>query len=449
MSNAKSSHELEMTAGKILPKIIIFAVPLALSTMLQLLFNAADVIVLGRFVGPNALAAVGSTTSLTNLMVNFFVALSVGVNVTVSAAYASGRFEEVTESVHTAIVLAVTCGCFLVILGIGISGPMLTLMGTPPDVLPLSVTYMRIYFSAMPFILLYNFGAAVLRSIGDTKRPFIFLLIAGIINVCLNLFFVLVLKMGVAGVAIATAASNVVSSCLVVNALMHEDSCLRLELKKLCIKKRAVKKITKIGIPAGIQSLLFNISNVLIQSSVNSLGASVMAANTASVNIEGFYGAGINSIYNAVLSFSSANYGAKKYDRLNRVMYSSFAATLMVCAVFSTVFALFGRNLLSIYIEDPSIAEKGLERLNIFIIGYFLASFMDNMTGMLRGVGHALTPTIITIIGAVGIRLIWIFTVFAKTRSYPLLIWGYPISWAITFTILFICYQRIRKREGF
>lgn len=241
MADNRSSHELDMTSGNILPKLIVFAVPLALSSMLQLLFNAADVIVLGRFVGPDALAAVGSTTSLTNLLVNFFIALSVGVNVTVSAAYASGRFTEVSESVHTAIVLAVICGFLLIGLGWLLSGPALTMMGTPGNVLPLSITYMRIYFSAMPFILLYNFGAAVLRSIGDTKRPFVFLLIAGVVNVCLNLFFVLKLDMGVAGVAIATAVSNVISSLLVVVTLMHEESCLKLDLRKLCLKKKTVK----------------------------------------------------------------------------------------------------------------------------------------------------------------------------------------------------------------
>lgn len=446
MSNDRSSHELDMTSGKVLPKLIVFAVPLALSSMLQLLFNAADVIVLGRFVGSDALAAVGSTTSLTNLLVNFFIALSVGVNVTVSSAYASGKFTEVTEAVHTAVLLALVCGTFLIGVGFIMSKPALTLMGTPENVLPLSVTYMRIYFSAMPFILLYNFGAAVLRSIGDTKRPFIFLLIAGVINVCLNLFFVLRLNMGVAGVAIATAASNVVSCLLVVITLMREESCLKLNLRKLCLKKKTVKKIARIGVPAGIQSVLFNISNVLIQSSVNSLGASVMAANTASINLEGFYAAGINSIYNAALSFSSANFGAKKYDRLNKIMYNAFAATLIFSSVFTTLFLVFGRSLLSIYTEDPAIAEKGLERLNVFAIGYFLASFMDIMTAMLRGIGHAVIPTVITIIGAVGFRLIWIFTVFARTHSYSLLIWGYPISWGITFLILFFCYRRVASK---
>ena len=448
MSENRSSHEIDMTSGKILPKLVVFAVPLALSSMLQLLFNTADVIVLGRFVGSDALAAVGSTTSLTNLLVNFFIALSVGVNVVVSSAYASGKFSDVTESVHTAIVLAVVCGVFLIGLGWFLSEPALKMMGTPEHVLPLAVTYMRIYFTAMPFILLYNFGAAVLRSIGDTKRPFTFLLIAGVINVCLNLFFVLRLHMGVAGVAIATSASNVISSLLTVLTLMREDSCLKLDLKKLCLKKKTVKKIARIGVPAGIQSILFNISNVLIQSSVNSLGADVMAANTASINLEGFYAAGINSIYNGALSFSSANHGAKKYDRLDRVMYNSFAATLMFCAVFSAIFFIFGRSLLSIYTENPAIADKGLERLNVFAFGYFIASFMDIMTAMLRGTGHGVIPTVMTIIGAVGFRLIWIFTVFAKTHSYSLLIWGYPLSWALTFAILFFCYRRTRKHDS-
>lgn len=446
MANDRSSHELDMTSGKILSKLIVFAVPLALSSMLQLLFNAADVIVLGRFVGSDALAAVGSTGSLTSLIVNCFIALSVGVNVTVSAAYASGKFKEVSDAVHTSVLLAVICGCFLIVVGTLASPPLLKLMGSPENVLPLSVTYMRIYFSAMPFILLYNFGAAILRSIGDTKRPFLFLLIAGVINVCLNLFFVLKMNMGVAGVAIATAASNVVSCVLVVVTLMREKSCLKLSLKKLGLNMNIIKKIARIGVPAGIQSIFFCISNVLIQSSINSLGAAVMAANAASANLEGFYAAGINSIYNGVLSFASANYGAKKYDRIDKIMYNGFTATILFCVVFSAIYAVFGSNLLAIYTEDPFIVDKGLERLNVFVIGYFLASFMDIMTGMLRAVERPVIPTVISLLGAVGFRLIWIFTVFAKTKSYSLLIWGYPISWTITFIILFICYRRVTAK---
>lgn len=441
-----SKHEIDMIHGPLTPKVLRFAAPLALSGILQLAFNAADVIVLGRFVGADALAAVGSTGSLVNLLVNFFIAMAIGVNVTVSSEYAAKHFESVSRAVNTAITTAIAAGLFLVAWGCILCKPMLTAMGSPENILPLSVTYLRIYFCAMPFILVYNFGAAILKSIGDTKRPFFFLLFAGIVNVVLNLFFVLVLDLGVAGVAIATDISNVISAVLVVIALMKEESCLKLELRKLRFDKRALKQIASVGVPAGIQSILFNISNVIIQSSVNSFGATTMAANAASINLEGFYSTAYSSVTGSVITFLGQNRGARKYSRFNKVVTSVTGVTLLICAVFSGVYLVFGRQLLSIYTTDPEVAEIGMQRLFVFICTYFIAAFMDIMSGSLRGLGNGVTPMIVVLVGAVGFRFLWIFTVFAKYHDYQLLLWGYPISWAITAIVLCFCYRKERKK---
>jgi len=452
--NTKSKHDLDMTHGSIFPKIFVFAIPLALSSILQLLFNAADVIVLGRFVGSNELAAVGSTGSLIALLVNFFIGLAVGVNVAVSSSYAAGKTEEVSRTVHTAITLSILSGIFLLFFGEALSRPMLVFMGSPEDILPLSLVYVRIYFAAVPFILVYNFGAAILRSIGDTKRPFFFLLLAGIINFVLNLIFVLVFHLGVVGVALATAISNVISAVLVVIALMREKSCLKLDLRKLTLSKPIVKRIASIGLPAGIQSVFFNISNVLIQSSVNSLGKAVMAGNAAAISIEGFYSAAYCSVVNASITFTSANVGAGKYSRLDKVRRYSLLASLCVCSVFCVIYLLFGRNLLGLYTTDPQVIEFGLIRVTIFALTYVLGSFMDIMSSVLRGLGKGLLPMFVTLCGAVGFRLFWIFAVFNQTPTVPglegdkykLLIIGYPISWALTFAVHSIVHYFVRKK---
>lgn len=441
---AESKHGIDMTCGSILPKILRFAAPLALSGILQLAFNAADVVVLGRFVGADALAAVGSTGSLVNLLINFFIALSVGVNVTVSTNYAAKRYNDVSRAVNTAVTIALAAGVFLIFAGVLLCKPMLTAMGSPEDILPMSVTYLRIYFCAMPFVLLYNFGSAILRSIGDTRRPFFFLLIAGVVNVCLNLFFVIVLGMGVAGVAIATDISNMISAVLVVIVLIREDSCLK--LTKLGFDPRAVRMIARVGVPAGIQSVLFNVSNVIIQSSVNSFGAATMAANAAAANLEGFYSTAYSSVTDSVVTFISQNNGAKKYSRLNRIIWSTLICAFIICAICSAIYALFGRQLLSIYTTDPQVAEIGMRRLYVFICTYFLAAILNTMSGAIRGLGNGIFPMITVLVGAVGFRFFWIFVVFARYHDYQLLLWGYPISWAITSLVLIAGYIHERHK---
>lgn len=442
----KSSHELDMTHGSILPKLLLFAMPLALSGLLQLTFNAADIIVLGRFVGSDALAAVGSTGSLNSLLVNFFLGISVGVNVVVATNYAAQKYEEVSKVVHTSIALALVCGVGLIFLGWFAAEPMLRLMGSPENVLPLSVKYMKIYFLGMPFVQLYNFGSAVLRSVGDTRRPLIYLTVAGVVNVLLNLFFTIVLQMGVAGVAIATTASNMVSSILVIRALIKEDSCLHLDPKKLNLDPKTILKFAKVGVPAGIQSILFSVSNVLIQSSVNSFGSVIMAGNSAAANIEGFWYTVMHSFYTASITFMGQNVGAGKYSRLNRILFSCFAGQLMISAVFMILFLTCGENLLQLYTTDPEVIIGGMRRVTVFTWSYWLCGLMDIAAGALRGMGYGTLPTIVCLLGAVGLRILWIYTVFAATHSYELLLVSYPVSWTITFIIEMICYFYIRSK---
>ncbi|MCQ2401043.1 MAG: MATE family efflux transporter [Lachnospiraceae bacterium] len=444
--NSKSTHEIDMLNGSILPKILLFALPLALSGVLQLLFNAADVIVLGRYVGSDALAAVSSTGSLTGLLTNLFIGISVGVNVVVATNYASGKYNEVSKVVHTSIAVALVSGFFLIALGWLFAEPMLKLMGSPENVLPLSVRYLKIYFAGMPFIMLYNFGSAVLRSIGDTKRPLYYLFIAGVVNVCLNLFFVIKLNMGVAGVAIATVASHCVSSLLILRALIKEDSCLKLNPRKLNLDIKTIKKFAQVGIPAGLQSVLFAVSNVLIQSSVNSFGSIVMAGNGASASLEGFQYTAMHSVYTAAITFIGQNVGAKKYSRLNKIAFSSLACVTIVGFVFQGIFAVFGRNLLWLYTTDPEVVTAALVRLTIFMLSYWTCGLMDVSSGLMRGMGYGTLPTVVSLIGAVGLRIVWLYTVFAAVHDYRILLIGYPISWTLTFAAHLICYFKAKAK---
>ena len=444
-SSGKSGHGIDMLNGPLLPRILLFALPLALSSILQLLFNAADVVVLGRFVGPDALAAVGSTASLINLLVNLFVGLSVGVNVLVARNYAKGDEAEVQDIVHTSVTVSVLSGILLIFVGYFFSGPMLLLMGSPENVLPMSVTYLRIYFAGMPFILLYDFGAAILRAIGDTRRPLYYLLFAGVLNVFLNLFFVLVCNMGVAGVAIATSVSNMASSLLVARALMREESALRLHLRRLKVDLQVLKKIFTIGLPAGIQGCIFSVSNVLIQSSVNSFGYIVMAGSTASNNLEGFVYQAMNAVYQANLSFTSQNIGAGRYSRINRILYTCLFVVTAIGAGMGILFCVFGTPLLGIYSTEPEVIKAGLVRLYFICGTYFLCGWMDVLVGSMRGMGYAILPMIVSLIGACGLRILWIMTVFAGHHTMDVLFLSYPVSWIVTGLVHYICFRRLRK----
>jgi putative MATE family efflux protein len=436
----KGSYEIDMTTGPLLGKICKFAIPLALSSILQLLFNAADIIVVGNFAGSTALAAVGSTGALINLIVNVFIGLSVGTNVLVARYYGSGQKKDLEETVHTSITVSLVGGVILIVIGIILAEPLLLLMGTPADVIDQATLYMRIFFVGMPVNMLYNFGAAVLRSVGDTKRPLYYLVIAGIVNVILNLFFVIVCHLDVAGVAIATVISQAISAALVLICLVRSDGPYSVNLKKLRIKKDKLIGMARIGLPAGFQGAIFSISNVLIQSSINSFGSTVMAGSTAAANIEGFVYVAMNAFHQAALSFTSQNIGAGKYERVNKILGSCVFLVSVVGIVLGVGAYLLGTPLLGIYSSDPQVISYGLERMFLVCMPYFLCGIMDVMVGSLRGMGYSVVPMIVSIVGACGLRVLWIYTIFAANRTLFVLFLSYPVTWTITAACHLLCY---------
>ncbi len=439
-------YEIDMCNGPLLGKIMIFYIPLMLSGILQLLFNAADIVVVGRFAGNEALAAVGSTSSLTNLIVNLFIGLSVGANVLVARFYGAKQDGELKETVQTAVGTALAGGIILIFLGFFLSKPALGWMGTPEDVINHSVLYMRIYFAGMPFMMAYNFGSAVLRAVGDTKRPLYYLLIAGVVNVVLNLVFVIVFSMGVAGVATATVISQAISAALVVRCLICTDSAYRLELQGLKIVPDKLLKMVQIGVPAGMQGALFSISNVLIQSSVNSFGSVAMAGNTAASNIEGFVYTAMNAFHQAAISFSGQNYGARKYKRIRKVLVICEVMVVAVGALMGNVAYLFGGTLLKLYTVDPEVIEYGILRMRIICTPYFLCGMMDVAVGALRGMGYAIMPMLVSLTGACLLRVVWIYTIFQSYHTLECLYFSYPISWGLTFAVHLVCFVIVFRK---
>ena len=442
----RSSYEIDMTEGPLLGKLVQFSIPLALSGVLQLLFNAADIVVVGRFAGSQSLAAVGSTSALNMLIVNLFIGLSIGVNVLVARYYGGGQTRDLFETVHTAILTAFSCGVFLVVLGNVLSRPLLQIMDTPEDVIDHSVLYMRIIFAGMPASMLYNFGSAILRAVGDTQRPLYFLLTAGVINVLLNLFFVIVLHMGVAGVATATVISQCVSAALVVLCLLRSEGVYRLDLKSLRFYKSKLKEMTRIGIPAGIQGAMFSISNVLIQSTINTFGSVAMAGSTAGGNIEGFVWNAMDAFTQATQSFVGQNYGAKKLDRVRRVMWICMFLVTGVGLVLGIGVYLAAHPLLSIYSSDPAVIEYGRLRMLLICVPYFTCGAMNIFVGGMRGLGSSLTPMVDTIFGVCVLRVVWVYTVFAMWPTWEVLFLSYPVTWVMTSILAGICYVVIKKK---
>lgn len=444
-------YEMDMCNGPLLSKIMIFSIPLMLSGLLQLTFNAADIVVVGRFAGKEALAALGPTSPLTNLFVNVFMGLSVGANVLVARFYGAGQKKELDDMIHTAMATALLSGILLVILGIGLSRPALSLMGTPDNIIDQSVIYMRIYFAGMPVMMLYNFGSAILRAIGDTKRPLYYLMVAGVLNVLLNLLFVIVFHMGVAGVALATVLSQVVSAGLVIRCLVLNDGSIRLDLKNLRIVPDKLVKMIRIGIPAGLQGAMFSVSNVLIQSSVNSFGDIAMAGNTAGQNIEGFVFTAMNALHQGAVSFSGQNYGARKYKRIAKTAIICEVLVIAVGAFLSGIILIFNKPLLGLYTTDTEVMQYGVERLKIICTAYFLCGMMDVMVGILRGMGYAIAPMIVSLTGVCVFRVVWIYTIFAKFRTLEVLYLSYPVTWTVTFVVqlimFLVIYKKLKKQD--
>ena len=450
MANSRSA-ELNMIDGPILPRILQFTLPLAATGMLQLLFNAADVIVVGKFSGSAALAAVGATSSLVNLIVNTFIGVSVGVNILVARRVGCRDDDGVRRASHCAIALSAVLGLLVMVLGLLFSRPMLEWMDTPLDILEKSALYLKIYFLGVPFTLVYNFGAAILRAYGDTKRPLLYLTVSGIINALLNLFFVIVCRLDVAGVAIATVVSQIISVVLVTLCLLRFDGAARITLRGLRLYKDEAIQMLQIGLPAGLQSMLFNISNVMVQSAVNGFGADVVAANTASGNIGNFTYTAQNSVYHAAITFTSQNLGARRYDRIHRIFWSSFAAVAIIGLPLSILSTFFGPQLLGIYIarSDPAydkIIQYGVVRNYYVIAPYLLCGLMDAACGMVRGLGRAWLPMLVSLTGACLLRIIWIKTLFRWVHTLEMLYISYPISWLITAAVHCICYAVIWKK---
>lgn len=444
MKNNK--YEIDMCNGSIMDKLISFSLPLMLSGILQLMFNAVDIIVVGRFSGSQALAAVGSTSALINVFTNLFIGVSLGANVLAARFYASGRNKEMSETVHTSIMLALISGVVMAVVGLIFSEGALVLMDTPEDVISQATLYIRIYFLGMPFFMLYNYGAAILRAVGDTKRPLIFLIISGIINACLNMVLVIIFDMDVAGVAISTVISQFISCVLVLGCLCRTQSSYQLHIKQLCIKKEYIKQIFQVGIPAGIQSTVINFSNVLLQSSVNSFGSVAMAGYTAANNILGFLYVSVNSITQACMSFTSQNYGVGKAKRMDRVLADCLVLTVVVALVLGMLSYVFGPQILGIYNDEPDVIKSGMEILSFTTITYFLCGIMDLFPGALRGMGHSAVPMLLSVIGTVGTRVVWIFMIFPYNRSLDVLFISYPASWLITIIMQVTCFYFVRKK---
>ena len=438
---------IDMCSGPLMGKLLRFSVPLMLSGILQLLFNAADIVVVGQFDSSDAMAAVGSTSSLNNLIVNLFLGLSAGGSVVVAQYFGMKSRQDVEETVHTAILLGFISGLVLVAAGMFLAEPMLVLMGTTPDVIDQSVLYMRIVFAGMPAMMVYDFGAGILRAVGDTRRPLVYLFCGGVVNVAFNLFFVIVCHLGVAGVAIGTVMSQCIAAFITVRCLMKTEDCYGIRLRELRIVKHKLLRILRVGVPTGIQGAMFSISNVVIQSSINSFDSSIIVAgNTASGNIEGFVYTAMNAFYQASLTFTSQNVGAHQTRRILPVLGWSLLCVTVVGVATGVLAVLFGPQLLGIYSPDEEVIAYGLERLRLICLTYFLCGTMDVVTGSIRGLGPSVTPAVISLLGVCGLRIVWIYTVFAAHRSLMVLYLSYPVSWLITLVVNIICFAVFFKR---
>lgn len=444
----QTKNQIDMTTGGIVQKLLIFSIPIIFSGILQLVFNAADIIVVGQFAGDESLAAVGATSSLINLLIGLFTGLATGTNVIAANYLGAQKLENVKKTVHTSIIVSIFAGIFLTIIGISFAKPILKLMKIPSEVLPLATVYLKIYFGGITTTMLYNFGSSLLRAKGDTKRPLYVLLIAGIINVILNLLFVIVFKMNVAGVALATIISQGFSAVCILFMLVQEKNEFKLTLKNLKFDKHIFIKMIKIGVPAGFQGMMFSFSNVIIQSAINSFGAVIIAGNSAALSIEGFVYIAMNGFAQGTLTFTSQNYGAKKYDRIKTVAITSEIIVFLIGTILGGIVILFSEQILSLYTKSKDALEAGKIRLLVICSVYCLCGMMDVIGNIIRGIGHSILPMIVTLAGACGLRILWIATLFQipKFHSTYTIYFSYPVSWLITFLIEVICFTFIFRK---
>ncbi len=444
----RRQYQIDMCNGPLWNRILIFALPLMVSGILQLLFNAADVVVVGRYAGRDALAAVGSNTALINLIVNLFVGISVGTNVVIARDLGAGEEERVRHGVHTAITMAAISGIVLMIFGVVLVRHILTWMSSPTDVIDLATVYLRIYFFGMPALIVYNFGAAILRSEGDTQRPLFYLTLAGLVNVCLNLLFVIVFHLDVAGVALATVLSQYISCALVIRALMGEEGPLHLDLHQLRLEGPVVRRILQVGLPAGLQGVVFSLSNVIIQSALNSFDDSVLVAgSSAGNNIEGFVYAAMNAFYQSAITFIGQNYGAGKTKRVDRCAILCVVYDMLTAAILGNLAFHFGQPLVSLYVpDDAEVVRWALVRMSFICRMYPLCAFMEAMAGILRGIGYSVAPMVVSILGGCVLRLAWVAVVFPRYHTPAALFCSYPVSWIVTGLVHLIFFLLVRRR---
>lgn len=447
---ASRKLDIDMCSGPLFSKILIFSLPIMAMNILQLLFNTADMVVVGRFSGRSALAAVGATGSLINLIINLFMGLSVGTSVVVAQDCGAGQPAAVSRSVHTSIAISIIGGLIVMVIGLALCEPLLNIMGTPEDIIGLSVLYMKIYFIGIPATMIYNFGAAILRAVGDSRHPMYYLIITGIIHVIFNLFFVIVLHMSVEGVAWATVISQYLSVLLIMNYLLKYDGAIRFIPKQMRIDINKLKEIVKIGLPAGMQGLLFSISNVLIQSAINSFGSTMVASSSAASNVEGYIGTTMNAYYNAAISFTGQNMGAKKYDRIDTIAKICTALIFATWIFLGGATVLFGRPLLGIYTSDTNVIELGMLRMKIMMVVYFSCGMMNVYPGLTRAMGYSILPMLITLVGACLLRIVWLATIFAWHPTEIMLFACYPVTWTLAglgqVGSYFYARSQIRKR---
>ena len=439
-------YALDMTSAPFLKKIFIFAIPLVLTGLLQLAYNTADIVVVGRFAGSEALAAVGSTGSLINLLLNVFIGLSMGSGVMVARHIGSGHEDKIHNCTHTAMLMSIVCGIAIGIFGFFMSGKILVLMGSPADVLPLATLYLKIYFLGCPGSMVYNFGSAIVRATGDTKKPLFILASTGLVNVGLNLILVIFFHMGVSGVAIATITSQYLSAIMIVIHLTKLDNACKLRFSKLRINKTELLKIIRIGLPAGIQNSLFSISNVIIQSTVNSFGSVAMAGIAAGSNFDSYVYTATNAISQTAMTFTSQNMGAKKHENVGKIYRYCMTITVIIGVVMGAIGTTFSDFIVSFFSTDKAVIEIGAERLAMIMPFFVFCSLMDVAAGQLRGMGESLKPMIVSLLGGCGIRLLWVFAILPMNRTLMFLYWSYPISWAATFAVQFSLYFILRKR---
>lgn len=441
-----SKNTMDMVHGTLWNKILLFALPLAASSILQQLFNSVDTAVVGRFASSQALAAVGSNSSLISLMINLFIGISLGANVVIAHYIGQKSEKNISAAIHTAILVAILSGVFVMIVGQFLARPVLLTMGTPEDVIDLAVQYLRIYLLGMPFIMLYDFGSSILRSTGDSKRPLYSLIVAGVINTVLNLILVIGFHLGVAGVAIATVISNIVSSSIILYILIHEDGPIKLDIRGLRINKPELIKILKIGVPAGLQGMVFSIANVCIQSTINSFGSSAIAGSAAALNFEFFAYFMVNAFAQTTVTFTSQNYGAGEQGRCNKIFRIAMAFSMVSCGLLSAVFVLGRGFFLRLYTTDPAVLEYAVQRLLIATTLELLTSIYEIPGGAMRGRGHSLLPALITVFGSCVLRLIWISTVCKSVHAFWVLMIIYPISWVVTGILMMVAYEIMKHR---